>query len=187
MKNTHSKKSSIIRFLIIVAVVVAYAGFAIVKFGLHNGLAVTGLTWSFFVFATPIADAGFLVGFPLRLLLGIRMFRAQIGVWLAALAMNAVALIVSPAMYDKTSLLRLFYDILTTPWPLWTILVLSTVGTYVSIRFEDDAMDIVSSKHKKALLAKRKQKTLLNLGTLALTAVLYGIVLATTHIHISLI
>ncbi len=168
------------------AVVVAYGAFALYKFGVQDGLAVTALTWSFFVFATPIADAGFLVGFPLRLLLGIRMLSSQIGVWVVALLMNVLALTVDSGIYSKTPLLELFHKILATPWPLWSILIISAIGTLVTIKFDDDAIDIASSKQKGRLLKERKRAVVINLSTFAAAVLLYVIVLTVTHTSISI-
>lgn len=172
------------KFLIVLAVVVAYGAFALYKFGIQDGLSVTVLTWSFFVFATPIADAGFLVGFPLRLILGIRMLNSQIGVWIVAFLMNALTLAIDPNIYYKTALLDLFHKILTTPWPLWSILILSAIGTLVTIKFDDDAIDIASSKNKKQLLRQRRHKVVVNLATFGVSVLLYAVVLDATHTSI---
>jgi hypothetical protein len=173
------------KFLVVLAVLVAYGAFALYKFGVQDGLAVTALTWSFFVFATPIADAGFLIGFPLRLLLGIRMLSSQIGVWIVAFLMNVLAIGIDPGLYSKTALLDLFHKILTSPWPLWSILILSAVGTLVTTKFNDDAIDIASSRNKKQLLGKRKHALISNISVFGAAVVLYAIVLATTHTSIN--
>lgn len=174
-----------LKFLIVLAVLVAYGIFALYKFGVQDGLAVTALTWSFFVFATPIADAGFLIGFPLRLLLGIRMLRSQIGVWIAAFLMNVLALSAGSNVYSKTALLDLFHKILVTPWPLWSILILSAVGTLVTVMFYDDSIDIASSKNKRRLFKKRRGAVVLNVSVFGVAVVLYAVVLATTHTSIN--
>ncbi len=178
------QKPGLIRFLVILAVVMAYGAFALYKFGVQDGLSVTALTWSFFVFATPIADAGFLIGFPLRLLLGVRMLSSQIGVWIVAFFMNVFALAFDAGIYSKTPLLELFHKILVTPWPLWSILILSGIGTLATILFDDDAVDIASSKEKKQLLKERKRAVVINLGTFAVTVLLYIVVLSATHTSI---
>jgi hypothetical protein len=67
------KHSSFARFMVLVAVLVGYLLFAVHQFGLSNGILVAALSWSFFVFCTPIADAGFMLDFPIRLITGLRM------------------------------------------------------------------------------------------------------------------
>ncbi len=56
----------------------------------------------FFVFCTPIADAGVLFDFPFRLITGIKMIFSEIGVWLIALVINFFIFFKNPHIYDKT-------------------------------------------------------------------------------------
>ncbi|OYT57846.1 MAG: hypothetical protein B6U68_01330, partial [Candidatus Aenigmarchaeota archaeon ex4484_14] len=52
-----TKRNVLVRFLLIVAIFVSYFALVSIRYGIQNGLMVTILTWSFFVFCTPIADA----------------------------------------------------------------------------------------------------------------------------------
>ncbi|MCD6523056.1 MAG: hypothetical protein J7K68_04870, partial [Candidatus Diapherotrites archaeon] len=63
-----TKRSALFKFLAVLGIVLIYFSFVSMKYGLDKGLLVGLLTWSFFVFCTPIADAGFLLDFPLRIL-----------------------------------------------------------------------------------------------------------------------
>lgn len=113
-----------------------------------TGGMVSGLTWSFFVLCTPVADAGFLIDFPVRLITGVRMFILEVFVWIVAITLNVVSLSFFPDVYDKTVLTSLFHKILITPWPYWSIIGLCAVGTFLSIRFGDEMLDVISHKDR---------------------------------------
>ena len=82
-----------------------YFAFISYKYGLEQGFFVSLLTWSFFVLCTPVADAGFLIDFPLRLITKIKMFYAEIFVWLFAISLNFYAFFLKPKIYNKTKIL----------------------------------------------------------------------------------
>jgi hypothetical protein len=106
------------------------------------------LTWTFFVLSTPIADAGFLLDFPLRLLFGVRMLISEIAVWAIAITVNIVSLLYFAEYYETTTLTRLLHAILTIPYPYWSVILLSGVGTFLSIRFADELMDVVHHRDR---------------------------------------
>ncbi|MCB1949336.1 hypothetical protein [Nitrosomonas sp.] len=72
------------------------------------------------------------------------MFITQLIVWLLAVAINLVALGFAPDNYADTALTGLLYKILTTPWPYWSILIISAAGTALSIWFGDEMMDVTT-------------------------------------------
>jgi len=115
-------------------------------YGIENGILITALTWSFFVLCTPIADAGFLLDFPLRLILCVRMMISEMIVWGIAISLNIYAFFFRPEIYEKTKLLSLFYHILEQPAPFWLIILVSGIGTFVSVRFGDKLLD--KKEHK---------------------------------------
>ena len=172
------------KFLLVAAVVFAYGAYNVHSYGLQHGLSVTVLTWAFFVFGTPIADAGFLIAFPVRLITGFKMLYTQLVVWVVAALAVAAYVFSGPDVFSHTPLLELFYKILITPWPLWLILVLSAVGTYVSVRFDDNIYDVAASKNKKDQLAASHKKLYLMLGLFVFTFALYALLLSLTNIHI---
>ena len=94
------------------------------------------------MFCTPIADAGFMLDFPIRLITGLRMLVIEVGVWVFAAALNVFALIFFPEVYQKTVLLELFHKISTTPCPLFLIILLSGFGTFSSLVVCDDSFDL---------------------------------------------
>lgn len=186
MATKKSKSKELRKFFLILSVLVAYVIFAIHSYGLEQGLSVTALTWSFFVFCTPIADAGFLLDFPIRLITGFKMLYSEIIVWIGALLLNIVYLSFSPQTYQKTDLLRLFHEIITTPWPLGLIIVLSFIGTFASIIFDDSVYDAALNKRKgRSRLAK--QKLFATIAIFGLTFIAYVALLRATHVSIRLI
>jgi len=143
-----TKRQSIVKFILLLLVLLGYFGYLSWKFDLATGGMVAILTWSFFVLCTPVADAGFLLDFPVRLIFGIRMFTTEILVWGIAFILNLFAVFFAPDIYQKTFLTSLFEKILTTPWPYWSIVLFSGVGTFFSIRFGDELMDVISHKER---------------------------------------
>lgn len=138
-----TKRESLYRFLLLLGVFILYAIYLSLKYDAQTSLIVSAITWSFFVLCTPIADAGFLLDFPIRLIFGIRMFYMELIVWLLASFINLIGIFYFPAEYDKTVVTSIFYTILTTPWPYWIIIVLSGIGTFLSIKFGDELMDFI--------------------------------------------
>lgn len=150
-----TKRDSLTKFIFILLIVFAYFWFIADEYGAQYGFAITALTWSFFVMCTPIADAGFLIDFPVRVVADIRMMYTEIIVWITALGINGYALLYAPEIYEKTFVLMLFQHILVTPYPFWGIIILSAIGTFLSVYFGDELMDVVSysertehAKHK---------------------------------------
>lgn len=137
-----------IKFILLSGILVGYFGYLSYEYGVATGGITSLLTWSFFVLCTPVADAGFLLDFPLRLLFGIRMVISEIAVWVIALALNAVALLFAPGYYTTTILTELLYKIFMTPFPYWGVIVLSGLGTFLSIRFGDELMDVIHHRDR---------------------------------------
>jgi len=141
-----TKREEVIKFLLLLSVLIGYFIYLSWKHDLATGGIVAALSWSFFVLCTPVADAGFLLDFPVRLITGVRMFITEIAVWGIAIVLNIVCVIVTPDSYNTTFLTSLFYKILTTPWPYWSIVILCALGTFLSVKFGDEMMDMISHK-----------------------------------------
>ena len=151
IKNLFSHKTKyqvLIKFLALLVLFSAYFIYLGLKFDFATGGVVALLTWSFFVLATPVADAGFLLDFPLRLILGVRMFVSEIFVWIAAILINVFALICAPHDYEKTFLTSLLKKIIINPYPYWIIILLSGLGTFLSIKIGDELLDVISHKDR---------------------------------------
>lgn len=137
------KRQVLIKFVLLCLLLVAYLGYLTWTYDFRTSSIAALLTWSFFVLCTPIADAGFLLDFPLRLIFGIRMFVSEIVVWAIAIGLIVVALLWFPSDFETTAVTRLLYAIVTTPWPYWSVIVISGFGTFLSIKFGDELMDVL--------------------------------------------
>lgn len=179
-----SRSKEVRKFILVLLVLLVYSAFAVHSYGLKQGLSVTVLTWSFFVFCTPIADAGFLLDFPIRLITGIKMLYSEIIVWVGALLLNAVYFSSNQEAYQKTDLLKLFHKIVTTPWPLWLIIVLSCIGTFASVVFDDSVYDVAVERKSSHHSQLAKKKLYLTAGIFVLTFVSYAALLHYTHVSI---
>jgi len=144
----HETKGHILlKFLWVFSIFIAYFLFITFKYWIKDWLLVSTLSWSFFVLCTPVADAWFLIDFPLRLITKIKMLYSEILVWIIAILLNLYAFFQNPEIYQKTDLLSLFKHILDKPFPFYWIILLSLIWTFVSVYFWDELMDKV--KHKE--------------------------------------
>ncbi len=144
-----TKKHVSIKFLLLLVGLIAYFAWLSWHYGFVTGGIVSLLTWSFFVLCTPIADAGFLIDFPLRLIFRVRMWMSEIFVWGMALAITILTTIFSPEVFETTELTSLFLKIITHPWPYWLIVLLSGGGTFLSVLFGDELLDCVNHHERK--------------------------------------
>ena len=183
---THeTKRNALRKFVFIFVIVILYFIFVSLKFGLTNGFWVTMLTWSFFVFCTPIADAGFLFDFPIRLTTGIRMIHSEIGVWIFTVSLNIFTIMTNPSIYQKTIILRLFHYIISHPFPYWSIIVLSAIGTFLSVYFGDELVDVARHKNRvKYFKHKGKHELVIFIFLIVLVIILYEFLLNQLGINI---
>jgi hypothetical protein len=182
----HETKSHIlIKFSLVLLILLAYFTFISIKYGVQEGFLVSALSWSFFVLCTPIADAGFLIDFPLRLVTNLKMILAEVLVWLIAIGLNLYALFLKPEIYQKTKLLELFKHILEKPFPLWGVILISLAGTFLSIKFGDELMDKVQHKERKFHQKhKFNHQLIVMIFFVALSLVLYHFLLQTLDINL---
>ncbi|MBR9682824.1 MAG: hypothetical protein GOV02_04055 [Candidatus Aenigmarchaeota archaeon] len=155
--NHAPKRNTLIRFLLLISILIIYFIYISLQYGIGNGFMIGILTWSVFVLCTPIADAGFLLDFPIRLLTKIRMIYSEIVVWTFAILMNLYFLTFNPMIYEKTGILQLFKLILLNPFPFWIIIFISAIGTFLSLYFADEMIDVSKHIHRKKYL-KYKNK-----------------------------
>jgi hypothetical protein len=142
------KRQVLIKFVFLCLILVGYFGYLTYEYDFLTGGVAALITWSFFVLCTPVADAGFLLDFPLRILFGIRMVISEIVVWAIAILINVVAILYTPEFYQTTFITRLMEVIILNPYPYWGIVVLSGIGTFLSIRFGDELMDVFHHKDR---------------------------------------
>lgn len=160
------KKEGLIKFVLLLCVLLAYGGYLSWEYGVATGGLVALLTWSFFVLCTPIADAGFLLDFPVRLITGFKMQYCEIIVWAIAISVNLSAVYFSPESYDKTFITNLFYKILTQPYPYWGVIILSALGTFLSVKFGDEMIEAISHKDRDFHHKHGFQHQLIIIGTM---------------------
>lgn len=140
--QTHFETAA--KFMLLVGILVLYLFYLIYRHDVSTGCVTLALTWSFFVLCTPIADAGFLLDFPVRLLFGLRMFIVEVFVWALAIVIVTSTLFFAPEHFTTTLITRVLYKILTNPVPYWSIIFLSFIGTFASIFFGDEMLDVLS-------------------------------------------
>ncbi len=149
LKYTETRRLLLKKFLTVITIFFLYFIFITLKYGIEQGISITLLTWSFFVFCTPIADAGILLDLPIRLSTGLRMVKSEVLVWIFALTINLYSLTFRPELYETTIILKVFKQILLNPYPYWSIIILSAIGTFLSIIFGDELFDVVKHEHRK--------------------------------------
>ena len=179
--NRHALK----KFILVLVIFVLYFFFITFKYGASAGVFISILTWSFFVLCTPVADAGFLIAFPLRLVLNIRMLTSQIVALIFATILNIYTFFIIPQTYDKTFLLKMFKNILAQPIPFWSIILLSFIGTILSIRFGDELMD-KAQHHQRHLYHKHKNnyRIILIIFLFLITFIMYVSLLKELNLNI---
>ena len=136
------------KFILLCILLLSYFSYLSFQYDVKTGGIASVLTWSFFVLCTPIADAGFLLDFPLRLLFGIRMLFSEIAVWALAITVNVVSMLYLAEYYETTKLTMLLHAILTMPYPYWSVILLAAAGTFLSIRFADELMDVAHHRDR---------------------------------------
>ncbi|MCP5362040.1 MAG: hypothetical protein H6908_05340 [Hyphomicrobiales bacterium] len=146
-----------VKFILLCLLLMGYFAYLSYEYNILTGGVTAALTWSFFVLCTPIADAGFLLDFPLRLLFGVRMVLSEIVVWILAISLNIYAYFDADTYYRTTALTRVFYHILSTPIPYWSVIFLSAIGTFLSVRFGDELLDVVHH-HERDFFHSHKLK-----------------------------
>ncbi|MDD3085459.1 MAG: hypothetical protein PHU32_06265 [Candidatus ainarchaeum sp.] len=166
-----TNKPILFKFITVFLLFLAYFFFISWRYGMSDGFLVTFLTWSVFVLCTPIAEAGLLLDLPLRLLFKIRMVFSEILVWIIAITLNIFVLIFNSDIYGKTDLLVLFKHILINPIPFWFLIVISGIGTFVSIMFGDDLLDAAS--HSKQKTPQERKKGMVVMFFLLLAAIVF--------------
>ena len=156
LKSHETKKHSLKKFLFVLTILAFYSIYLFFKFG-NDGLSLLLITWSVFVMATPIPDAGFILDFPIRLLTGVKMIFSEIFVWSIAIGVNLYFLKFNPEIYNKTTITHVFYQILNKPWPDWIIIFISLLGTFLSLYFGDELLDIIIFRQRKKYFKHKKK------------------------------
>ena len=69
--------------------------------------------------------------------------------WAIAITINVVSLFYFVEYYQTTKLTKLLLGILTMPYPYWGVILLSGTGTFLSIRFADELMDVMHHRDRE--------------------------------------
>lgn len=177
-------KHPIIKFISVLSLIILYFLFASRSHGLKDGFLISILTWSFFVLCTPIADAGILIDFPMRLITGMKMIYSELMVWSIAISFNLFMFFNNPNVYKQSILLSLFKHIIETPFPYWTIILLAAAGTFLSIYMADSLMDAKKTKKSNFLI---KHKIIIFIFLIIFVIILYDFLLNQLSVQIPLI
>jgi hypothetical protein len=161
------------RFLFALVLILAYLALTVHKHGISEGIEITVLTWAFFVVLTPVPSAGLIFEVPIRFLTDHKLVTGQFLVWGLAGAVVLPTAILSPEIFQSTSLLALFYHILMNPMPYWSLIFTCALGTFLCAFIVDEMMDEVDDELHHH---HRKHTPLFYLMLLA--AVLAGLMLA---------
>ena len=172
-----TKRSTLVKFLLIAAIITGYFIWMSSEYGLDQGFFITLLTWSFFVFCTPIADAGFLLDFPMRVIGGIRMLYSEAAVWVIAAIINIYSLAFNSQVYDTTFILSIFRNILLNPIPYWAIILLSASGTFLSVYFGDELLDVMKHHERKKHIQHKGKHFMVMVIFVIVAIMIYGILL----------
>jgi hypothetical protein len=77
------------------------------------------------------------------------MLISEVVVWILAIAINTISLLYFAEYYQTTELTKLLHAILTVPYPYWGVIILSGAGTFLSIQFADELMDVFHHRDRK--------------------------------------
>jgi hypothetical protein len=179
----------VVKFFTVLLFFAIYLIFTVLHYGAERGIFISLLTWSFFVFCTPIADAGILIDFPLRLFTGLRMLYAELIVTLVAFLVTLAGFLVKPHLFEQTLILKLYKQIIFEP-QFWPILILSALGTFFSVYFGDEVLDVIGQPNKQRLKYQKhflKYRLIVFVFLLGFTIVLYYFLLQKLNITIPLL
>ena len=169
-------KHPIAKFIAVALILIFYFLFISSKYGAQDGLLITLLVWSFFVFCTPVADAGILVGFPIRLATGVKMLHSEIIVTVAAFFITAFSYVFNPVIFSQTYILTAYKKIISTPFPYWSIILISTIGTFISVYIADCALDPRKQKKTHVKFLIKYEKSILLVSLLIVIPIYYYLI-----------
>ena len=77
------------------------------------------------------------------------MLISEMVVWALAISINTISLLYFAEYYQTTVLTQLLHTILTVPFPYWGVILLSVAGTFLSIQFADELMDVLHHRDRE--------------------------------------
>ncbi len=76
------------------------------------------------------------------------MLFSEISVWVLAITVSVVALFFFVVHDETTKLTMPLHAILTTLSPYWAVILISGIGTFLSIRFTDELKDVIHHRDR---------------------------------------
>ena len=116
-----------------------FALYIVLLFGLHRGLHIAALLWSFFVLCVPYGSSGILLS-PFRRATRLRLQYADIVLWAIAVGLNVYTYFFARQIYLKSISTHLLYQIISNPWPYWLIMAICIFGMIYRLFIAPDAM-----------------------------------------------
>lgn len=99
----------------------------------HNfttSLLATLITWSAYVLCIPAYHGKFILGIPYKIITRKKLLYPERILWPAAIIFNFISVYSYNSAYQTTIVTHLFYQIISTPWPQWLIILVSALGTF---------------------------------------------------------
>jgi len=97
---------------------------------------------------------------------------------MAAIIINILMTAFRPEIYDRTIILQLFKHIIMNPFPHWGIIILSVIGTLLSVYFADELMDVTRHpEREKYHKHKFKHHLIIMVSLIVLVIILYNFLL----------
>ena len=116
-----------------------FALYIVLMFGLHRGLHIAALLWSFFVLCVPYGSSGILLS-PFRRATRLKLQYADIVLWIVAVCLNIYTYSFSRPIYLKSISTHLLYQIIANPWPYWLIIAVCILGMIYRLFIAADIM-----------------------------------------------
>lgn len=138
--------NKLFKFSCLLIIVVGYFLYLKQSYGFETSGIIIAVTWSFFVLCTPVADAGILIDFPMRLLFKFKMIYTEIFVWVTALFIAIYFITSLPQIFDTTYILQMYKKILLTPFPYWSVIIICSIGTFLTIFFADEMYEYIFNR-----------------------------------------
>ncbi|TNE33379.1 MAG: hypothetical protein EP348_13035 [Alphaproteobacteria bacterium] len=182
-KEKKPSRQVVIKFCLLLTLLGGYFAYLSYEYDILTGGISSLLTWSFFVLCTPVADAGFLLDFPMRLLFGVRMVFSELAVWAIAISLNLYTYFKAPHYYETTLLTKVFHRILSEPYPYWGVILLSMVGTFLSIRFGDELMDVLHHRDRNFFHSHHFKQELVLVGFFLIAIFAYYELIRSLHLE----
>ena len=104
--------------------------------GLHNGVWLFFLNWSLLILCIPGSHGQILFGYPIFAFTS-KQYYIEALLWVAAIILNIFTYILQHSLYATSIPSYLLHRFITTPIPYWSIIGISTCGTFYFVLMKD--------------------------------------------------